>query len=112
MILVGGMSSTSTVADTVELYHPTTDSISILASMVSPRAFHAATLLADGRLLVSGGFGDEEFIKIAEIYDRTADKWTPAGNMVFGTMLHTSRLLPDGKVLTFGGSREGLELTV
>ena len=57
--------------------------------MIVPRAFHTATLLSDGRVLVSGGFGSEDFTQSAEMYDKAEDSWTPAGSMLFGTMLHT-----------------------
>jgi hypothetical protein len=56
--------------------------------------------LADGRVLVSGGFG---FSKIAKIFDPTQNKWTSTGLMKVGRYQHTATLLQDGRVLVAGG---------
>src|SRR5947207_535003 len=68
------------------------------------RAWHVATLLADGRVLVTGGSSSgREFLNTAELYDPATDVWSRAGTMNSPRELHTATLLPGGKVLVFGG---------
>jgi N-acetylneuraminic acid mutarotase len=80
------------------------------ASMHVARQDHTATLLADGRVLVTGGHLEdsdpfEEIVhKSAEIYDPVANTWTEIGVMHVARTGHTAALLPDGRVLVSGGS--------
>jgi hypothetical protein len=67
--------------------------------MTTPRRYHAATLLPDGKLLVSGGYG----FATAELYDPASGTWSPTGSMSVPRQLHTMTLLPTGKVLVAGG---------
>src|SRR5262245_25463511 len=63
------------------------------------RAFHTATLLRDGKVLVVGGSGDTS----AEIYDPTTKTFTATGDMTTARGRPTATLLDDGKVLIVGG---------
>jgi hypothetical protein len=77
-------------------------------SMSAPRAAHTATTLADGRILVAGGFtGDEEVEQGAELYDPGTGRFAPLPPMVTLRHSHTATLLADGKVLIVGGYAEG-----
>ncbi|MGH3019226.1 MAG: hypothetical protein ACRDNR_03580 [Gaiellaceae bacterium] len=59
-----------------------------------------ATRLADGRVRVAGGGGDDS----AEIYDPAANTWTPTTNMVVARRYRPLQtLLLDGRVLVAGG---------
>ncbi len=74
------------------------------APLNDPRYFHAAARLADGTVLVSGGYGDEVPLSDSEIYDPTQKTWTfTAGSMNTARLDHTAALLPDGTVLVAGG---------
>lgn len=64
-----------------------------------PRAYHAATLLQDGRVLITGGYG-----KTAEIYNPKTGKFTRAHDMTTMRFRHTATLLKDGRVLIAGGN--------
>src|SRR5207248_11693722 len=57
----------------------------------------AATLLADGRVLVTGGgAADAPF---SETYDPATEQWTIGENLIVGRRGHTATLLADGRVL-------------
>lgn len=70
------------------------------------RLGHQATLLLDGRVLVTGGntpVGNGYNTKAAEIYDPSANTWSATGSTTNGRSDHTATRLADGKVLVAGG---------
>ncbi len=74
-------------------------------SMATPRAFHTATLLTNGMVLIAGGSTDFTGpVATAELYDPDKGTFSVAGNMTSPRMGHTATLLPDGKVLIAGGT--------
>lgn len=91
---------------TAELYDPVTGTWTPAASMSSPRGWHSATLLQNGRVLVAGGIGAQfpgryTDLTSAELYDPSTDRWEVTGSMAWprdGDAL----LLPDGQVLVAG----------
>jgi hypothetical protein len=65
-----------------------------------------ATLLHDGRILVTGGFADgDEFLADAELYDPARGRWDGALPMARPRLGHTATVLADGRVLVAGGER-------
>ena len=69
--------------------------------MSSPRYWHTATLLPNGKVLVTGG--NQPALFSAEIYDPGTGSWTNTGSMSSPRVLHTATLLSNGKVLVTGG---------
>lgn len=72
-----------------------------------PRGQHQATLLAGGRVLVTGGassnFEEDAGLASAELYDPPTDSWGATGAMSTPRFEHVSERLPDGRVLVAGG---------
>ncbi len=91
-----------------EFYDPLTNNFSLSKDEmhISRKGDFSATLLKDGRVLITGG-NDQDLNQSttasAEIYDPVLDKFRIIGNMNFPREQHSSALLPDGKVLIFGG---------
>ena len=69
-----------------------------------PRHSHAATLLADGSVLVVGGSGPDGALASAERYDPVIGKWRVVASPAVARDYQTATLLFDGKVLVVGGS--------
>lgn len=75
-------------------------------TMVVGRTDYTATLLADGRVLVTGGYSDccgQVPEQSAEIYDPATGVWSLTGSMGTRRREHTATLLADGRVLVAGG---------
>lgn len=76
-------------------------------AMSASRAAHTATALADGRVLVAGGFVEQGAASGAELFDPGAGRFSPLPPMRTTRHSHTATLLPDGKVLIAGGYGDG-----
>jgi N-acetylneuraminic acid mutarotase len=90
-----------------EVYDPALGTWSAGASMVSPRGEHAATLLPNGKVLVSGGYGNNNSVAAAEVYDPASGTWSATASMASAREALTATLLPNGKVLASGGWNRG-----
>ncbi|HPN36309.1 MAG TPA: FlgD immunoglobulin-like domain containing protein [bacterium] len=65
ILLVGGL--IPTITRSVELYDPVQGTFAFVDSLNTPRYGHTATLLKDGRVLVTGGYSGSAKIKTAEL---------------------------------------------
>ncbi|MBF8290740.1 MAG: kelch motif family protein [Chloroflexi bacterium] len=87
-----------------EVFDPATNTWTTTGAMATGRAFHTATLLSDGSVLVAGGgLADEAAARSAEIYDPETGRWSPAPSMAEDRFGHTATRLADGTVLVLGG---------
>lgn len=124
VLVTGGAAcgESSDMLNSAEIYDPATGSFDVTGSMAATRAEHAATLLADGRVLVAGGLTSDategyggvilaatgcSCLASAEIYDPTAGTFSPTGSMGGARDDFTATLLLDGRVLVLGGGGEG-----
>lgn len=90
----------------VEIYDPESDSWRYAGSLETPRYWHTATLVPDGRVLVAGGATKIEFhgyTALAELYDPGSDTWVRAGAFALARSRATATSLVDGSVLIVGG---------
>jgi hypothetical protein len=76
--------------------------------LLTPRSQHTATLLPNGRVLVTGGVQSaslvaSQLLASAELYDPASGRFSKAANMTTSRRLHTATVLPDGRVLIVGG---------
>jgi hypothetical protein len=72
--------------------------------MGTPRRYHTATLLPNGKVLAAGGYHEATgILTAAELYDPATGTWCPAGSLSVDRYGHTATLLPNGKVLATAG---------
>jgi large repetitive protein len=106
VLIVGGFRDVrDTMSDlaSAELWDPATGVSTPAGSMAVGRAYHTATLLRDGRVLVVGGRQ-----RLAEVWDPQTLTFSPAGDLPFPVLGSTATLLPDGRVLVAGGDAAAL----
>lgn len=87
-------------------------SISRVGSLASLRAAHAATTLADGRVLIAGGCTEDSCEGITastELLDPATGASTPGPEMREPRVGQAAVLLPDGRVLMIGGFQPGTQ---
>jgi N-acetylneuraminic acid mutarotase len=75
--------------------------------MIQVRAYHAATRLSDGSVLVAGGHTANGFLSSAELYSPSSRSWTATGGMLAARSDLTATPLSDGRVLVAGGQGAG-----
>ena len=81
-----------------------TGAFAFTGSMNRVRSLHTATLLGNGKVLVTGGYDGSVPLASAELYDPVTGLFSPTGSMTVARMAHTATLLNNGTVLIAGGS--------
>ncbi|WP_232287476.1 Kelch repeat-containing protein [Anaeromyxobacter dehalogenans] len=79
------------------------------SAMIQPRAFHTATILRDGRVLVAGGlnsFSGGDAVE-AELFDPVTESFALTGSLAHPRGGHAAVRLGDGRVLVVGGLDAG-----
>jgi hypothetical protein len=85
-----------------QVYDPKSGEFSLVGPMLTSRWQHAATLLADGRVLITGGAGGKPGAPLAEIFDPRSNTFLPTGDLSHYRRTHTATLLQSGKVFVAG----------
>jgi hypothetical protein len=86
-----------------EIYDQTAGTFGPTGNMVTPRSFHAAAALRDGKVLIAGGTQGKSIGGSAELYDPVTGTFSAIGNMAVARTFHTATLLLSGEVLIAGG---------
>jgi hypothetical protein len=109
VLVAGGRDPNNNYLASAEVYVPATDSFGGSktgakgGTMLTPRAFHTATLLPDCTVLIAGGVNAKGTLSGTEIYHPATGKFTAAPSMASARDLHTATFLPDGTVMFAGG---------
>ncbi len=108
VLIAGGRSSTDVnasvaYANSAYLYDVATGTFAATGSMGVVRAYHTATVLPSGRILIAGGYNGSAYTNTAELYDPAGFFAPTAGAMTVNRWSDAATLLPDGRVL-FSGS--------
>lgn len=113
VLLAGGWYETSpgqrATTEWAEIYNPSTGTFLRTGDMTTERVDHAALLLPDGRVLVTGGSRLEGAFRrdldTAEIFDPATNTFTEhAELMVHTRATHVMEDMGNGKFLLYGGS--------
>jgi len=109
VIIIGGGNPPQNTAETIDL-NQHTPAWQFTGNMKYARRQHNATILPDGRILVTGGTSGVGFndlskpVKTSEIWDPETGQWTEMDSERVPRMYHSvAVLLPDGRVLSAGG---------
>lgn len=114
VLIYGGCHSKKSIncGKRLEIYNPKDGKFYFTGSMEEARgSIFTATLLKDGRVLITGGFNEKEYeksykyLKSAEIYNPDTNRFTLINNMKTPRLRHSGTLLKDGKVLITGGAQ-------
>ena len=73
--------------------------------LVVPRTGHAATVLSDGRVFLTGGRDSAgNLVNVSEIFDPATGTSTGSATLTTARVNHTATLLADGRVVVAGGT--------
>jgi hypothetical protein len=110
VLFVGGGDPPTDGAEVIDL-NQTNPAWRTVAPMATARRQHNATLLPDGKVLITGGTSGPGFdnettpVFAAEIWDPASETWSTMASAQAHRRYHsTALLLPDGRVLTTGGN--------
>ena len=105
VLIAGGNAAASpqtTFYSSAVLYNPADESFTQTGSMNVARSLHTATLLANGKVLITGGYNGSN-LGSAELYDPASGMFTLTNSLQKARSQHAATLLQDGTVLISGG---------
>ena len=108
VLIAGGQNGAGEPAQ-AELFHPNTETFTLLPSPMSPRMAHSAASLPDGRVLLSGGWSVPLAATTgsAEVYDPKTQRFRALPPVPFGSHDQALLLFPRGLALVAGGKQAG-----
>ncbi len=108
VLIAAGLAGTTVFdlapTDQAELFDPDSETFVALPAMTSRRSEHSATLLANGKVLIVGGYKSSTYLKSAELFDPNSNTFAALSHTLSTERHgHTATLLPNGKVLIAAG---------
>jgi hypothetical protein len=114
VLLAGGADSSGTPLNTADIFNPATGTTTpTVNNMTSARAFHTATLLGNGTVLLAGGAMDhsDNLTATGDIFDPATSTFSPTSNSMFEARgAHAAADVGSGlteRVLITGGVASG-----
>ena len=113
VLVAGGMTFGDVVLGNVEIYKPASGRFALTTTtfprtgtdMTSPRVLHTATLLRNGKVLITGGRDNNgNVLQSTEIFNPQSGSFTPAASMNSPRAGHIAVPLKNGTVLLAGGA--------
>jgi Galactose oxidase-like, Early set domain/Glyoxal oxidase N-terminus len=111
VVIIGGGDPPTNSVEVIDL-NATSPAWRAVSSMGNARRLHNATLLPDGKLLVTGGTSSPGFndarggVLAAELWDPDTEGWSTLASAQVKRLYHSvALLLPDGRVLVGGSGR-------
>ena len=100
--------------DSAEIYDPQSDSWQPAGVLGAKRSLHAATMLSNGMVLISGGHSmdsslpgsDYQYHSSSEIFDPATGAFTLTASMNTARESHNAVRLPSGRVLATCGAND------
>jgi len=103
VLVASGFTSYESDTTSAELYNPTAGEWKTTGSLHAARQNGAATLLANGQVLLAGGInfnnGIESILTTTELYNPSSGVWSVTGSMISGIVNPASALLGSNDVL-------------
>lgn len=105
VFVAGGIVAGGDQTNTTELYDGDTGTWTAKATMATARSDSANVLMADGKVMVAGGFNTSGSVILStvEIWDPVANTWATTGNLNFPRAGGHAVLLSDGRIVLGGG---------
>ncbi len=99
-----------TFTGTCEVFDPTANTLAPTAPLTLPRAFHGASLLPNGNVLITGGaasiggYGEAAATTSCDVYATASGTWAPTATLTNGVAFHTHVVdVATGRAVVAGG---------
>jgi hypothetical protein len=102
-LIVGGTAPDGAATNVVASFDTATNQFTVAGTLLTPRTEHTATLLKDGRVLVTGGTTNALVSTDIEIFDPSTGASTLVAQMAEPRRGHVAALLQSGSVVIAGG---------
>jgi GH25 family lysozyme M1 (1,4-beta-N-acetylmuramidase)/N-acetylneuraminic acid mutarotase len=89
--------------NSAEIYDPVRTNWTVAGLVNTGRAFHTATQLPGGQIVLVGGLNGTTYLSSVETYEPTNGNWTITGSMSAARLHPTLTLLTNGLALAAGG---------